>query len=84
MFDLPRRQLETRQADHRGLADTQRAGPAARQAGQTPERIRSEEIDPRLDDAFTITADGRLTSETADNFVGLKINALVDRDRHLG
>ncbi|HWB12727.1 MAG TPA: DEAD/DEAH box helicase family protein [Pirellulales bacterium] len=50
------------------------------------ERIRSERVDPRLDNALAITTDGRklaldgrLLSSDAGDFDGSKINALVER-----
>ena len=49
------------------------------------ERLRSQKVDPREDNALAITTDGRklaldarLLSATAEDFPGSKINALVD------
>ena len=49
------------------------------------ERIRSQKVDPRVDNALAITTDGRklaldarLLSRTAEDFPGAKINAMAD------
>jgi hypothetical protein len=50
------------------------------------ERLRSEKVDPRIDNALAITTDGRklatdarMLSDTAPDFPGSKINALVEK-----
>ncbi len=55
------------------------------------ERLRSQKVDPREDNALAITTDGRklaldarMLSATAEDFAGSKINALAEhRRRHL-
>src|SRR5206468_3864255 len=49
------------------------------------ERLRSEYVDPRIDNALNITTDGRklaidarMLSATAPDFAGSKVNALVE------
>ena len=86
MLDLPRPRLET------GKAITIACPMSAEQAREQQElvrryeRIRSERVDPRLDNALAITTDGRklaldarLLSSDADDFAGSKLNAAVEK-----
>src|SRR5271157_4529860 len=86
MLDLPRPDLESGKPIVVAcpMSDEQRAlqqGLVARY-----ERVRTQKIDPREDNALKITTDGRklaldarLLSATAEDFPGSKINALADR-----
>jgi N12 class adenine-specific DNA methylase len=86
MLDLPRPRLET------GKAIVVACPMSDEQASLQPElvaryeRLRTEKVDPRIDNALAITTDGRklaldarLLSGTAGDHPGSKINAMVGR-----
>ncbi|MHC5539455.1 DEAD/DEAH box helicase family protein, partial [Singulisphaera rosea] len=85
MLDLPRPRLETGKPIVVAcpMSDEQRALQAELVARY--ERLRSQKVDPRVDNALAITTDGRklaldarLLSNTAEDFPGSKINALAE------
>src|SRR5438034_6862262 len=84
MLDLPRPRLETGKAIvvARPMSDEQRA--LQLKLVERYERLRSQKVDPRIDNALNITTDGRklaldarMLSAAAPDFPGSKVNALV-------
>ena len=85
MLDLPRPELETGKPIVVAcpMSDEQHA--IQQELVARYDRIRSEKVDPREDNALAITTDGRklaldarMLSATAPDFPGSKVNALVD------
>ena len=85
MLDLPRPELETGKAIVVAcpMSDEQHA--IQQELVARYDRLRSEKVDPREDNALAITTDGRklaldarMLSATAPDFPGSKVNALVD------
>ncbi|HUY91924.1 MAG TPA: DEAD/DEAH box helicase family protein [Pirellulales bacterium] len=86
MLDLPRPRLETGKPITVACPMSDEQARLQAELVKRYERLRSEKIDPRLDNALAITTDGRklaldgrLLSQTAGDFTGSKINALVDK-----
>jgi N12 class adenine-specific DNA methylase len=84
MLDLPRPRLETGKPIVVAcpMSDEQHA--LQRELVERYERLRSQKVDPREDNALNITTDGRklatdarMLSATAPDFPGSKVNALV-------
>src|SRR2546430_1554775 len=85
MLDLPRPELETGKAIVVACPMSAEQHALQLQLVERYERLRSEKIDPRVDNALNITTDGRklaidarMLSATAPDFAGSKVNALVD------
>lgn len=85
MLDLPRPRLETGKPIVVAcpMSDEQHA--LQRELVERYERLRSQKVDPREDNALNITTDGRklatdarMLSATAPDFPGSKVNALVE------
>jgi hypothetical protein len=85
MLDLPRPRLETGKPAVIAcpMSDEQHA--LQHELVERYERLRSQKVDPRVDNALNITTDGRklatdsrMLSPTAPDFPGSKINALVE------
>src|SRR5436309_8133990 len=85
MLDLPRPRLESGKAIVVAcpMSDEQRA--LQQELVKRYARLRSEKIDPRVDNALNITTDGRklaidarMLSAAASDFPGSKVNALVE------
>jgi N12 class adenine-specific DNA methylase len=85
MLDLPRPRLETGKPIIVAcpMSDEQHA--LQRELVERYERLRSQKVDPREDNALNITTDGRklatdarMLSATAPDFHGSKVNALVE------
>jgi N12 class adenine-specific DNA methylase len=85
MLDLPRPRLETGKPVVIAcpMSDEQHA--LQHELVERYERLRSQKVDPRVDNALNITTDGRklatdsrMLSATAPDFPGSKINALVE------
>jgi N12 class adenine-specific DNA methylase len=85
MLDLPRPRLETGKPIVVAcpMSDDQHA--LQRELVERYERLRSQKVDPREDNALNITTDGRklatdarMLSATAPDFPGSKVNALVE------
>jgi hypothetical protein len=86
MLNLPRPKLETGKAITVACPMSDEQASLQAELVKRYERIRSEKIDPRLDNALAITTDGRklaldgrLLSADAADFEGSKVNALVHR-----
>jgi N12 class adenine-specific DNA methylase len=86
MLDLPRPRLETGKAITVACPMSDDQAKEQQELVRRYERIRSERVDPRQDNALAITTDGRklaldgrLLSSDAGDFAGSKINALVER-----
>ncbi|HVX13835.1 MAG TPA: DEAD/DEAH box helicase family protein [Pirellulales bacterium] len=86
MLDLPRPKLETGKAIIVACPMSEEQSKLQAELVRRYERIRSERVDPRLDNALAITTDGRklaldgrLLSSSAADFAGSKINAAVDK-----
>src|SRR5256886_16389862 len=85
MLDLPRPGLETGKAIVHAcpMSDEQHA--LQQKLVERYERLRSQKVDPRVDNALNITTDGRklaidarMLAATAPDFPGSKVNALVE------
>ena len=92
MLDLPTPAPRRRQAERRRLPDVGGAArPSRSELVARYERIRSQKVDPREDNALAITTDGRklaldarLLSGDVPEFPESKVNALVEQvARHL-
>ncbi|HVX12067.1 MAG TPA: DEAD/DEAH box helicase family protein [Pirellulales bacterium] len=86
MLDLPRPRLETGKPITVACPMSDEQAMEQHELVRRYERIRSERVDPRLDNALAITTDGRklaldgrLLSSDVGDFAGSKINALVER-----
>ena len=85
MLDLPRPRLEGGKPQVVACPMSQEQGAIQQELVARYERLRSQKVDPRDDNALAITTDGRklaldprLLSATAEDFPGSKINALVE------
>ena len=85
MLDLPRPELETGKAIVVACPMSEEQYAIQQELVARYDRIRSEKVDPREDNALAITTDGRklaldarMLSATAPDFPGSKVNALVD------
>ncbi len=86
MLDLPRPQLETGKAIVVACPMSEYQQSLQQGLVKRYERIRSQKVDPREDNALAITTDGRklaldgrMLTGAAPDFAGSKINALIDR-----
>ena len=86
MLDLPQPKLETGKPITVACPMSGDQAKAQQELVRRYERIRSERVDPRLDNALAITTDGRklaldgrLLSSSAEDFDDSKVNALVER-----
>ena len=84
MLDLPRPELETGKAIVVACPMSEEQHALQLTLVERYERLRSEKIDPRVDNALNITTDGRklaidarMLAATAPDFPGSKVNALV-------
>src|SRR5439155_11680744 len=85
MLDLPRPRLETGKPIVVGCPMSTEQHALQQELVERYERLRSEKVDPRDDNALNITTDGRklaldarLLSATAPDFPESKVNALAD------
>jgi len=85
MLNLPRPRLETGKAIVVACPMSDQQRELQQKLVERYERIRSQKVDPREDNALAITTDGRklavdarMLSPTAPDFEGSKINALVE------
>ena len=85
MLDLPRPQLETGKPIIVACPMSDEQGAIQQELVARYERLRSQKVDPRDDNALAITTDGRklaldarMLSATAEDNPGSKINALVE------
>ncbi len=85
MLDLPRPRLEGGKAIVVACPMSQEQRALQQELVARYDRLRSEKVDPREDNALAITTDGRklaldgrMLSGTAADFPGSKVNALVD------
>src|SRR4029077_2355731 len=86
MLNLPRPNLETGKPIVVACPMSDEQAELQRELVARYDRLRSQKVDPREDNALSITTDGRklaldarLLSGTAADFPGSKINALADR-----
>ena len=85
MLDLPRPALEGGKAQVVACPMSEAQAALQKQLIERYERVRSNKVDPREDNALAITTDGRklaldarLLSASAPDFPGSKVNALMD------
>ncbi|MGA8614353.1 MAG: helicase, partial [Xanthobacteraceae bacterium] len=85
MLDLPRPELETGKAIVVACPMSEQQHAIQQELVARYDRLRSEKVDPREDNALAITTDGRklaldarMLSSEATDFPGSKVNALVD------
>ncbi len=85
MLDLPRPRLETGKPIVVACPMSEEQQALQQELVARYERLRSEKVDPRVDNALAITTDGRklaldakMLSATAADFPGSKVNALVE------
>jgi N12 class adenine-specific DNA methylase len=85
MLDLPRPQLETGKPIVVACPMSEEQHSLQDELVARYERLRSQKVDPRLDNALAITTDGRklatdarMLSASAPDFAGSKVNALVE------
>src|SRR5712692_9972752 len=85
MLDLPRPALEGGKPFVVACPMSEEQHALQQELVERYDRLRSQKVDPREDNALAITTDGRklaldarLLSETAGDFPGSKVNALVD------
>ena len=85
MLDLPRPSLEGGKATVIACPMSEEQHELQQELVARYERLRSQKVDPREDNALAITTDGRklaldarMLSATAPDFPGSKVNALVD------
>jgi N12 class adenine-specific DNA methylase len=85
MLDLPRPRLETGKPIVVACPMSHDQHALQRELVERYERLRSQKVDPREDNALNITTDGRklatdarMLSATAPDFPGSKVNALVE------
>ena len=85
MLDLPRPELETGKAIVVACPMSEEQHAIQLELVARYDRLRSQKVDPREDNALAITTDGRklaldarMLSATAPDFPGSKVNALVD------
>src|SRR5438874_3439355 len=86
MLDLPRPRLESGKPMVVACPMSPEQHDLQQQLVERYERIRSQKVDPREDNALNITTDGRklaidarMLSPSAADFPGSKVNALVER-----
>lgn len=86
MLDLPRPRLQTGKPIVIACPMSEEQHALQYELVERYERLRSQKVDPRLDNALAITTDGRklatdgrMLSATARDFADSKINALVER-----
>jgi N12 class adenine-specific DNA methylase len=86
MLDLPRPRLETGKAIVIACPMSEEQRALQQELVERYERLRSQKVDPRIDNALNITTDGRklatdarILSATAPDFPGSKVNALVEK-----
>ena len=86
MLNLPRPKLETGKAIVVACPMSEEQATLQQELVARYDRLRTEKVDPRVDNALAITTDGRklaldgrLLSASAHDFSGSKINALTDR-----
>jgi N12 class adenine-specific DNA methylase len=86
MLDLPRPKLEGGKPQTVACPMSGEQAALQRELVARYDRLRSQKVDPREDNALAITTDGRklaldarLLSAGAEDFLGSKINALADR-----
>ncbi len=86
MLDLPRPSLESGKPVVVACPMSEEQHALQQQLVARYERLRSQKVDPREDNALAITTDGRklaldarMLSATAPDFPGSKVNALVER-----
>ena len=85
MLDLPRPRLETGKPIVVACPMSEEQHALQNELVQRYERLRSQKVDPRIDNALAITTDGRklatdarMLSASAPDFLGSKVNALVE------
>jgi N12 class adenine-specific DNA methylase len=86
MLDLPRPRLESGKAIVVACPMSEEQHALQDDLVERYERLRSQKVDPRVDNALAITTDGRklatdarMLSATAPDFPGSKVNALVEK-----
>src|SRR5438876_12327392 len=86
MLDLPRPRLETGKPIVVACPMSAEQHALQQQLVERYERLRSQKVDPRVDNALNITTDGRklaldarLLASAAPDFPGSKVNALVEK-----
>ncbi len=85
MLDLPRPRLETGKPIVVACPMSEEQHKIQQELVERYDRLRSQKVDPRVDNALNITTDGRklaldarMLSERAPDFAGSKINAAVE------
>lgn len=85
MLSLPRPRLETGKPIIVACEMSEEQQALQKELVERYERLRSQRVDPRVDNALNITTDGRklaldarMLSATAEDFPGSKVNALVE------
>lgn len=85
MLDLPRPRLETGKAIVVACPMSEEQHRLQQELVKRYERLRSQRVDPREDNALNITTDGRklaidarMLSRTAHDYAGSKVNAMVE------
>jgi N12 class adenine-specific DNA methylase len=85
MLDLPRPRLETGKPIIVACPMSEEQHELQQELVERYERLRSQRVDPRVDNALNITTDGRklatdarMLSATAPDFAGSKVNRLVE------
>src|SRR4051812_29825994 len=85
MLDLPRPRLEGGKAKVIGCPMSDEQHSLQRELVNRYERLRSQKVDPRIDNALSITTDGRklaldarMLVPTASDFPSSKVNSLVE------
>jgi N12 class adenine-specific DNA methylase len=88
MLDLPRPRLEGGKPQTVACPMSEEQASLQRELVERYDRLRSQKVDPRDDNALAITTDGRklaldarLLSGAAEDFPGAKVNALVENVR---
>src|SRR4029077_13069070 len=86
MLDLPRPRLETGKAIVIACPMSEEQHVLQQELVERYERLRSQKVDPRVDNALNITTDGRklaidarMLAASAPDFPGSKVNALVEK-----
>src|SRR5207253_9093529 len=85
MLNLPRPHLESGKPIVVACPMSEEQRALQQELVERYERLRSQKVDPRVDNALSITTDGRklatdarMLSATAPDFAGSKVNALVE------
>ena len=88
MLDLPRPRLESGKVQVLACPMSEEQARLQQELVARYDRLRSQKVDPRDDNALAITTDGRklaldarLLSSAAEDFPGSKVNALVENIR---